>query len=95
MHGYDLTCCTALSGHRLVSGAEEKVLRAFTCPSTFLANLALVTGEEVAEEEVAAAVAQGASVPSLGLSNKAVYQGEEGERERHVKDLYPDSYFSK
>ena len=30
---------------RYVSGAEEKVLRAFSAPSTFLANLGLITGE--------------------------------------------------
>jgi elongator complex protein 2 len=36
-------------------------------------------------------------VPSLGLSNKAVFAGEGGPgepRERHVKDMYPDSYFT-
>ena len=30
---------------RYVSGAEEKVLRAFSAPSTFLTNLGLITGE--------------------------------------------------
>ena len=36
----------------------------------------------------------GASVPSLGLSNKAVYDNEETPNEKkHVKDEYPENYF--
>ena len=41
--------------------------------------------------------ARGASVPSLGLSNKAVFEGDKTrneEEDRHVKDLYPDHYFT-
>jgi len=41
-------------------------------------------------------MAQGASVPSLGLSNKAVKDSQaiqENETSRHVKDMYPDVYF--
>ena len=41
-------------------------------------------------------LAQGASVPSLGLSNKAVLEGEEEpvpEMDKHVKDQFPDFYF--
>ena len=95
VHGYDLACCASLSQHRFVSGAEEKLLRAFAAPSSFLSNLALVTGAEVGEGH--GALAEGASVPSLGLSNKAVWEETEGKdaSERHVKDLYPDSYFTK
>lgn len=38
---------------------------------------------------------KGASVPSLGLSNKAVYNTETpAETERHVKDEYPENYFT-
>lgn len=37
----------------------------------------------------------GASVPSLGLSNKAVFEVEKPETEgRHIKDMYPEHYFS-
>ena len=38
---------------------------------------------------------EGASVPSLGLSNKAVLEGEQSipEMEKHVKDQFPDFYF--
>ena len=37
----------------------------------------------------------GADVPSLGLSNKAVLEGDQSvpEVDKHVKDQYPDVYF--
>lgn len=37
---------------------------------------------------------KGASVPSLGLSNKAVYDDSmPAAKDRHIKDEYPDNYF--
>ena len=36
-----------MTNHRYVSGAEEKVLRAFSAPSTFLDNLTRITGAQV------------------------------------------------
>lgn len=42
------------------------------------------------------ATPKGASVPSLGLSNKAVFDDESipaAADSRHVKDQYPDNYF--
>ena len=85
----------SLTNHRYVSGAEEKVVRAFSAPSTFLDNLARISGAQVTQQERQGA-AQGASTPSLGLSNKAVYQGqtETPVEEKHVKDMFPDHYFT-
>jgi hypothetical protein len=43
----------------------------------------------------AVTIPQGASVPALGLSNKAVYEVHEmPPEERHVKDEYPEFYFT-
>jgi hypothetical protein len=43
----------------------------------------------------ASALPKGASVPALGLSNKAVYEDQEMPREeRHIKDEYPEFYFT-
>lgn len=41
------------------------------------------------------ATPKGASVPSLGLSNKAVYEESVpiAADKRHIKDQYPDNYF--
>jgi hypothetical protein len=43
----------------------------------------------------ALAIPQGASVPALGLSNKAVYEVHDvPAEERHVKDEYPEFSFT-
>ena len=43
----------------------------------------------------ASSAPQGASVPALGLSNKAVYEHQEMlPEDRHVKDEYPEFYFT-
>lgn len=41
------------------------------------------------------ATPKGASVPSLGLSNKAVFDESipVAAEDRHIKDQYPDNYF--
>ena len=38
-------------------------------------------------------MSKGASVPSLGLSNKAVYEIEQPSEKKHIKDEYPENYF--
>ena len=108
VHGHDLFCVTMLPRHRMASGADEKIIRTFEATKIFLENLSKIskisseecflasTQRSVSEEQ-----AQGASVPSLGLSNKPIlYTNEDGfvprapEEERHVKDQFPDFYFS-
>ena len=97
VHGHDLTCAASFKGHRLVSGGEEKVARVFQATSSFLTNLEAITGRslERGDDSSSRCLVKGASVPSLGLSNKAVVQGQTVTRddERHVKDQYPDHYF--
>ena len=44
VHGHDLTCVTALPGHRFASGADEKIVRVFESTKMFLRNLASITG---------------------------------------------------
>ncbi len=95
VHGHDLSClCVLPGGARMASGAEEKVVRVFEATRSFVENLGTITGIESGEKSKL--MAQGASVPSLGLSNKAVMEGQpsaEEEKERHVKDQFPDHYF--
>jgi len=65
IHGYEMVCF-AFTEDGIVSGAEEKVLRTFISPSAFWRRL---RGEAPKND----ALALGASLSSLGLSNKAVY----------------------
>ncbi|PNF19334.1 putative elongator complex protein 2 [Cryptotermes secundus] len=98
VHGYDISCLAVLSRYRFASGAEEKVIRAFRAPNNFVKNfrqICKVESDKDIENSDAFAVPQGASVPTLGLSNKAVYEGQEvPPEERHVKDEYPEFYFT-
>ncbi|CAH2000531.1 unnamed protein product [Acanthoscelides obtectus] len=78
VHGHDLSCLALISRYQFASGAEEKVIRTFEAPSNFVENFRRICKIEQDEEgDVILAKNQiapkGASVPSLGLSNKAVY----------------------
>ncbi|XP_033124267.1 elongator complex protein 2-like [Anneissia japonica] len=102
VHGYDMQCISMVSRNRFVSGADEKVVRVFDAPINFLQNFSQLskiklTGEEL--EKSAKNAPMGASVPALGLSNKAVYEGESmapvSDREiNHPSELYSEIYFS-
>ena len=85
VHGYDLSCCALMSQHRYVSGAEEKIIRAFSAPSNFIGNLSRITGRSVRVERE---LAEGASTPSLGLSNKAVCQGRSDQSTQSASHLH-------
>uniref|UniRef100_A0A182QQW7 Elongator complex protein 2 n=1 Tax=Anopheles farauti TaxID=69004 RepID=A0A182QQW7_9DIPT len=97
VHGYDMQCLTLLSRYRLASSAEEKIIRIFQAPSNFVQNFRALCGltDDGEGDKVIADNPMGASVPSLGLSNKAVFEVEQPESDtRHIKDMYPEHYFS-
>ncbi|XP_061411659.1 elongator complex protein 2 isoform X1 [Lethenteron reissneri] len=107
IHGYDMQCLAPLGKHRFISGADEKVLRVFSAPRSFLHNLASISGHQAQELPTAAGVSsdlpEGASVPALGLSNKAVYQADivtcrgepndDREIEVSANEQYQEMYF--
>ena len=69
IHGYDLNCITSVNATQFVSGADEKLLRVFDEPSELarlLERVSNITGQD------AGALPDVASIPVLGLSNKAV-----------------------
>jgi elongator complex protein 2 len=74
VHGYDLSAVASLSTldhpHLLVSGADEKELRAFDATNAFLRLQRLVSGEDPASDDPINRVDR-AYIPSLGLSTKA------------------------
>nr|XP_054767769.1 elongator complex protein 2-like [Lytechinus pictus] len=102
IHGYDMQCLAMIGPLSFVSGADEKVLRVFEAPTNFLDNLAKISGVDTSSAKAlqeAKNQAEGASVPALGLSNKAVYQGEGGmpstDREIiHPSEQYTELYFA-
>ncbi|KAK3930472.1 putative elongator complex protein 2 [Frankliniella fusca] len=74
VHGYDIQCLAILSRYQYASGAEEKIVRVFKAPGNFIENFQRICGvQESNVDELLAAMPTGASVPSLGLSNKAVF----------------------
>ncbi|CAF4793663.1 unnamed protein product [Rotaria sp. Silwood1] len=80
IHGYEMKCLTFIgSNHqRFVSGADEKILRVFDPPKNFLENFARITKINVDEDiQKAQSLPEGANVPALGLSNKAIFDNDE------------------
>nr|XP_020030367.1 elongator complex protein 2 isoform X3 [Castor canadensis] len=78
IHGYDLKCLTMISRFQFVSGADEKVLRVFSAPRNFVENFCAISGQSLNHVLCGQGsdLPEGATVPALGLSNKAVFQGD-------------------
>ncbi|KAI9142552.1 WD40-repeat-containing domain protein [Paraphysoderma sedebokerense] len=75
IHGYNLHCLSFINAYQFVSGADEKVIRIFTAPRTILNSIEDITQiKEVWTEKDSKPI--GANLPALGLSNKAVFQGD-------------------
>ncbi|XP_012259817.2 elongator complex protein 2 [Athalia rosae] len=72
VHGYDISCLAMLSPYIFASGAEEKVVRTFGAPATFINYLKKLSNAD----DCSGLTAESAAVPALGLTNKAVYDGE-------------------
>ncbi|XP_019395716.1 PREDICTED: elongator complex protein 2 [Crocodylus porosus] len=102
VHGYDIQCLAMIGQFQFVSGADEKVLRVFSAPKTFVENFSNITGilmENLCFSQ-ATDLPEGATVPALGLSNKAIFQGdiaaqpaEDKEKFNSISDQYPEIYF--
>ncbi|XP_072109539.1 elongator complex protein 2 isoform X2 [Mobula birostris] len=105
IHGYDMQCITMIGRFQFVSGADEKVLRVFTATKNFIENFSSITCsplEDILSAKLGNEIPEGASVPALGLSNKAVFQGEitanASKRDPSAlplsaADQYPQAYF--
>lgn len=80
VHGHDFSCVAAIPPrdgggsqiYRYTSGSEEKVLRVFEAPRAFHDTLAMAKGDTaLGPRTPAITTAYGATLPALGLSNKA------------------------
>ncbi|KAL3233046.1 Elongator complex protein 2 [Nakaseomyces bracarensis] len=69
IHGYDMICVEPISDVRFVSGGDEKIMRSFDLPRGVADLLNKFVGLDVGTS--AEAMPEAASVPVLGLSNKA------------------------
>ncbi|XP_040840839.1 elongator complex protein 2 isoform X3 [Ochotona curzoniae] len=78
IHGYDLKCLAMINRFQFVSGADEKVLRVFSAPRNFVENFCAITGQSLNHVlcNQDSDLPEGATVPALGLSNKAIFQGD-------------------
>ncbi|EFR03286.1 elongator complex protein 2 [Nannizzia gypsea CBS 118893] len=79
IHGYDLNCLAPLGPSRFVSGADEKLLRVFN-ETRAVANL-LTRLSGLATPKSDEEMPDAASIPVLGLSNKAMDEEVGGDEE--------------
>ncbi|AQZ11640.1 ELP2 (YGR200C) [Zygosaccharomyces parabailii] len=86
IHGYDMVCVESISSSRFVSGAEEKVLRSFDLPKGVSEILQRLSG---CKFELANDLPVAASLPALGLSNKAT-SVEDNEIEEQEQEQDPN-----
>ena len=70
IHGYDLNCIDTISDSQFISGADEKLLRVFTEPAGVAELLHTVC--RIPKPANIDQVPEGANMPVLGLSNKAI-----------------------
>ncbi|KAF7977653.1 hypothetical protein HWV62_3080 [Athelia sp. TMB] len=84
VHGYDLLDATFLDALKFVSIADEKVARVFEAPRGFVH---IVSGLEIAELHSSKSERPlGASVPPLGLSNKALTASDPSGNVQEISD---------
>ncbi|OCF36604.1 elongator complex protein 2 [Kwoniella heveanensis BCC8398] len=91
IHGYDMTDVAFITPLRFVSSADEKVVRVFDAPEGFVESLRTLGVSESSKAEEGARP-KGATVPPLGLSNRALQKApaanddveKHGQNEAHI-----------
>ena len=83
IHGYNLNCIDSISHIKFISGADEKLLRVFDEPRATANLLDTLCDIQTDGEQ---SLPDAASIPILGLSNKAVESGagEEPDTDGHA-----------
>lgn len=77
IHGYNIKCLAMIDRFQFVSGADEKVLRVFSAPRNFVENFSVISRQSLSHMlSDDYDLPEGATVPALGLSNKALFQGD-------------------
>lgn len=83
IHGYDMICVEPISNTRFVSGGDEKILRSFDLSKGVSDILQKFVGCQFTSSQE---LPESAALPALGLSNKAVSQGDNEEDEDEESD---------
>lgn len=83
IHGYDMICVEPLSNLRFVSGGDEKILRSFDLPKGVFEILHKLGGCNFDFQDE---LPVSASLPALGLSNKATAVDDQEIEEEEEKD---------
>ncbi|QLG71015.1 hypothetical protein HG535_0B00530 [Zygotorulaspora mrakii] len=78
IHGYDMICVEPISNGRFVSGGDEKILRSFDLPKGVSEILQKFVGCNFKAND---GIAASASLPALGLSNKAASSADQEDSE--------------
>lgn len=87
IHGYDMICLDNIDSSKFVSGGDEKVIRVFEMTNSINKLLNRACGIESLSAEEQEALPESASLPVLGLSNKAANeQLEAGEAAQQQQD---------
>lgn len=77
IHGFDMITVKSINGTRFVSAGDEKVIRVFDMPKSIAGMLGNVCGlTEFQKGEIDENLPESASLPVLGLSNKATLDGD-------------------
>ncbi|RCK62331.1 Elongator complex protein 2 [Candida viswanathii] len=89
IHGYDMICYDNITPTKFVSGGDEKILRVFEMTKSISKLLEGLCGIKVLDEESELPVT--ASLPVLGLSNKAENQIEQGDQQDEDEEKTPEA----
>ena len=87
-----MSCLASITDTSFASGAEEKVARSFSMPAAVRDTLTTLCGASSAPA-ADTALPEGAAVPSLGLTNKPVFAGEERRQMVTRAEEGAESYF--
>ncbi|GMG39421.1 unnamed protein product [Ambrosiozyma monospora] len=85
IHGYDMICIKPLTSSTFVSGGDEKIMRSFNEPKS-VANLLSKFTDVTTGQKSIESMPESASLPVLGLSNKAELDNVEQQHQNADKD---------
>lgn len=86
IHGYDLNCLCSIDGVTFACGAEEKVVRILGATESFVSSMKNMAGADIlTNARNKRELPKWASVPPLGLSNKAIYS--DIDMDQHFKSV--------